>query len=123
MSECSACGTHVSHLMENYYDFASALIEDIRASADGIPKLRDEYITSDGRDIKEMYLKVYYAWLEKNPGKSLYTPINVLQRALLRHFPLTEAELPYATEADGQRGLHEPRVCCLRMFLCDPTTD
>jgi len=119
MSECSSCGTHLGHLMEDYYNFSSTLIEDIRAN--GKPLLNEDYYTSDGRDLKELYLTVYYEWLDSN--KSSYTPINVIQRALLRHIPLKEEDLPYAVEADGQRGMHEPRVCCLRMFLCDPSTD
>ena len=123
MSECSSCGTHLGHLIENYYNFSSTLIEDIRAHG-GIPILNDDYITSDGRDLKQLYLTVYYKWLaEDPPSRSFYTPINVIQRALLRHIQLTPKDLPYTVEADGQRGLHEPRMCCLRMFLCDPSTD
>jgi DNA-directed RNA polymerase subunit N (RpoN/RPB10) len=122
MIECSSCGTHIGHLMENYYDFATQLITDINLN-DGIPNLDNEYITVDGRDLKVLYLKTYYQWLKKNPNQNFYTPINVLQRALLCHVAIKEEDLPYAVEADGQRGLHEPRICCLRMFLCDPTTD
>lgn len=86
---------------------------------DGVPALKDNYVSSDGRDLSQ-YISVYYKWAAENPERALLEPANVVARAILSLVPLEEKDLPYAVEEDGQRGAFEARICCLRMFQTDP---
>ena len=120
MMECSACGNHVGHMYDDYYELSKRLYDDIASSDDGFPKLEGIYLTKRNRDLKP-FLQTYYNWLKKQDGLEYYEPANVIARALLSVIPLTETALPYSKEPDNQLGVFEARMCCMRMFQADPS--
>ena len=124
MTDCSACGRHVGHIYEPYYTLTERLLRMLSTSAniaDFADSLNDRDFTYDGHSIGP-FLRVYYTWAAKNPGKALFEPANVVARALLRIRELEEGQLPFGSKAaDGQRNAYDAPICCLRMFQCDPS--
>ena len=117
MIECSSCGQQLGHLYEDYYELTIKLERELKNG-----KIDGSYKTRHGDDLS-MFLKTYYDWATDNAEKAVFQPANIIARALLRIKELDTKDLPFGmkTELDGQRDVHEVRVCCLRMFQCDPS--
>ena len=145
MIECSSCGAVLGHLYLDHLELTERLTKDL--ARNGSPT--DVYVSSTGVDLKPN-LDVYYAWararaaeanskamaaleedevfgeiVDKTPkitaANYLYTPQNMIARALLSPVRWTEQDFPYSLAPDGQRSMFAAATCCLRMFMADPS--
>ena len=122
MPECSSCGRFLGHLYDDHIELTKKLQTDI----DNTGSPQGQYIgTISGEDITE-FINTYYTWRAEwdktHPGFPVFTPLNIVSRALIAVKPLEEKDLPFGTarEEDGQRTVFEHSICCLRMFQGNP---
>ncbi len=125
MPECSSCGRFLGHLYDDHIELTKKLTADI---ANGGPQ--GSYIGTISEDDITEFVETYYTWRaeqeakDKEKAKNLpvFTPLNIVARALIRVKPLEDSDLPFGTarELDGQRTVFEHSICCLRMFQGNP---
>lgn len=122
MPECSSCGRFLGHLYDDHIELTKKLQRDVEEK--GGPSGR--YIGSiSGEDITD-FVMTYYKWRKDfdktHPGFTVFTPLNIVSRALIAVKPLEVTDLPFGTarEVDGQRTVFEHSICCLRMFQGNP---
>lgn len=129
MIECSSCGNHLGHLMQDYLNMSKQLMRDI-VSADNeyetlldlLQDNKDKYEYEDG-NISE-FLTTYYTWAKDHVELDLFNPSNLVARALLAMRPLDASHLPFGQLGpDGQRNSYEARICCMTAFQCTPLSD
>lgn len=121
MPECSSCGRFLGHLYDDHIELTKKLEKDI---ANGGPT--GSYIGQvSGEDITQ-FVNTYYEWRvewdKTHPDFPVFTPLNIVSRALIAIKPLETTDLPFGTarEVDGQRTVFEHSLCCLRMFQGNP---
>ena len=122
MPECSSCGRFLGHLYDDHIELTKKLQEDL--SNGGSPSGQYRGAVS-GEDITD-FINTYYTWRaefdKKHKDFPVFTPLNIVSRALIAVKPLEEEDLPFGTarEEDGQRTVFEHSICCLRMFQGNP---
>jgi hypothetical protein len=124
MPECSSCGRFLGHLYDDHVMLTKKLQSDLEngrvlsSTTTYVGEISEEDITD--------FVKTYYIWRagwdRTHPDFPVFSPLNIVARALIAIKPLEEADLPFGTarEEDGQRTVFEHSLCCLRMFQGNP---